>query len=187
MKKYLNLFIAFGCLSISFHSSNPDPVLINFAGQQWAFPSTVREAVEKHGLLYKPPGYYYKIYASGMEVILSYHYRPLDFSDENQPKETLFPRSLYAYSFRFKGSSKVYDSLYVNLENTYNKKFVLTKGIKDSEYAVVKEFEWNFLTIRPDLTVGIKSVGDDQLNKVVTVKFMYDLPLGKMGIQMGNY
>jgi len=187
MKKHLNLLIALGFLSISFQGANPNPVSIHFARQQWDFPSTVQEAFEKHGLLYKPPGYYYKIYPSGMEVMLSYHYKPLDFSNESQPKETLFPRSLYAYSFRFKGSHGVYDSLRQNLEQTYNKRFVLTKGIKDSKYAAVKEFQWDLLTISPDLTVGIKLVGRDSLNSAVAVQYMYDLPLGKMGIQMGNY
>jgi hypothetical protein len=123
-----------------------------------------------------------------MEVILDYHYMPLDFYNESQPKEKLFPRPLHSYVFQFNGAKGIYDSLRQDLEHAYKKKFVLTKGIKDSKYAVVKEFEWDFLTISPEVTVGIKTrYSPDGHYEVLTVRFMYDLPLGQMGLEMGNY
>jgi hypothetical protein len=65
------------------------------------FPSTAVEAVKRHKLAYKPPGYYYQIDKNNMEVILDYHNEPLDFDNEYQPKEVLFPRKLHSYIFRF--------------------------------------------------------------------------------------
>jgi hypothetical protein len=64
---------------ISFNRSQAEPTTITFGGEKWNFPSTVEDAVNAHDLMYKPPGYYYKIYPSGMTVILRYHYKGADF------------------------------------------------------------------------------------------------------------
>ncbi len=48
------------------------PVTFSFANAEWHFPSTVGEAVEAHGLSYKPPGYYYRIYPDSMKLVLRF-------------------------------------------------------------------------------------------------------------------
>ena len=194
--RYLQILIfLIGVVTISFRAAKPDPASVNFGGEDWDFPSTVQEAVNTHHLSYKPPGYYYKIYPTGMEVILDYYAIGPDVSNEYQPKEALFLKTLHSYVFRFKNKAGVYDSLRQNLELTYGKKFVLTNGIKDSKYAMKKEFAYDFLVVSPALTIGIKKTrsyeGATRPNEegveMVTVRFMYDLTVGKMGIHMGNY
>jgi len=164
-----------------------EPVSFKFGGKHWSFPSSVEDAVKKHSMSYKAPGYYYKVDSTQMESILGYHFKPGDFSNEYQPKEVLFSRVLHSYVFQFPDGPNVYDSLQSDLEMTYKKKFIVTKGIKDSEFAKEKEFEFNFLTVNPCLTIGIKRSKPEQRKKTITVRFMYNLPLGKMGIQMENY
>jgi len=164
-----------------------EAVTITFGGKKWSFPSSVEEAVRKHNLSYKAPGYYYKVDTTQMKLILGYHFNPGDFSNEYQAKEVLFSRELHSYIFQFPDRPNLYDSLQSDLENTYEKKFILTKGIKDSEYAAEKEFEFKFLTVNSCLTIGIKRSRPEKKEKTITVRFMYNLPLGKMGIQMENY
>jgi len=186
MKNSITLFL-FTFVTPMWYSNKCEITSFDFIGQKWEFPSTVSDAVKTHHLNYKPPGYYYKIDSKGMEVLLDYHFEGGDFYNENQPKETLYPRNLHSYVFRFNEKSGLYDSLKNNLEQTYKSKFILTKGLKDSEYATEKEFEYNFLTVSPCLTIGIKRSSSEKSEKIITVRFMYDLPLGKMGIHMGNY
>ena len=158
-----------------------------FCEEKWVFPATVEEALNVHNLSYKPPGYYYKVNGRGVEVVLDYHYNTGDFNDEYQPKKTLYSRELHSYVFRFDERAGVYDSLKNEIEKSYKKKFVLTRGIKDSKFATEKNFEYNFLTINEGLTIGI-AVSPQWQNKErkVVVRYMYDLPLGEMGIAMGN-
>ena len=186
MKNYIMLLV-FTFATPMWFSNKCETTSFDFIGQKWEFPSTVSEAVKKHHLNYRPPGYYYKIYSSNEEVILGYHYEPLDFDDEYQPKEVLFPRRLHSYIFRFPDKVGTYDSLVTDLEKKYKRKFVTTKGVKDAEYAIVKNFEYNFLTISPCLIVGIKRSLPEKREKIITVRFMHDLPLGKMGVYMGSY
>jgi hypothetical protein len=89
LKFNLILLIAF----FSFTQSKfieSEPAQFVYGNEKWKFPSTVKEAVRKHHLKYKPPGYYYKIKNREMEVILSYHYESGDFYNEYQPKKTLY-------------------------------------------------------------------------------------------------
>jgi hypothetical protein len=75
------------------------------------------------------------------------------------------------------------------LEQVYKSKFILTKGMKEGPTIQEREkpFEYNFLTVSPCLTVGIKRSSPEKKEKIVTVRFMYDLPLGWMGVVMGSY
>jgi hypothetical protein len=173
---------------IPFSLSQPEPATISFGGEKWDFPSDIEDAVNAHELLYKPPGYYYKKYPTGMETVLDYYAAGHDFANEYQPKEILFSKKIHSYIFRFENKAGVYDSLRQNLEKTYRKKFVFTTGKKESRFTDVGEFAYDFLTVSPEVTVGIKTgYSPDDHYEVVTVRFMYDLSLGRMGVEMGNY
>ena len=191
MKYLIFALLAIGvCMSSFSQQANCDNSSFDLAGRKWFFPSTVKEAFETHKLSYKPPGYYYKTDSLGMELILSYHFIPLDFDDEYQPKEVLFPRKLHSYIFRFPDKPGLYDSLKTSLENTYRTRFILTKGLKDKDPTLNEEdrpFEFNFLTVNPCLTIGIKRSLPMKKEKIVTVRFMFDLPLAEMGLVMGSY
>ncbi|MCF2442391.1 hypothetical protein L0657_00385 [Dyadobacter sp. CY345] len=188
MIKYLVIFsLTLLIIGTGFQISEPNPTNFSFAGQQWYFPSTVQEAVKKHKLNYKPPGYYYQKKTDDLEVVLDFHYKPGDFYNEYQPKEILFPRKLHSYIFIFEERAGVYDSLRLNLEKTFNNKFHLVKGIKDAPLAIEKEFEFDFLTVSPNLTIGIKRSPPGRVKKTITLRFMYNLPINKMGVYMGSY
>lgn len=189
MKNIILLTIIFAGASRWHMKPACDPMSFHFAGNKWVFPSTVESAVQTHQLDYKPPGYYYKKHPPGMEVILSYHFMPGDFFNEYQPKEVLFPRMLNSYVFQFNERPGLYDSLQTNIEQTFNRKFVLTRGMKDGKTLEEHEkpFEYNFLTVNSCLTIGIKRSEPRKQRKTVTVRFMYNLPLGRMGVLMGSY
>lgn len=167
-----------------------EPLKFEFNKIEWSFPLTVREAFEKHRLAYKPPGYYYKLQEHKTELILDFHYQSLDFDDEYQSKEVLFPRKLHSYIFQVAEQSGTYDSLRHVLEQAFNSKFILTKGLKDRNPTLresERPFEFDFLTVSPCLTVGMKRSHSENKSPIVTVRFMYGLTLGYMGIIMGSY
>jgi hypothetical protein len=169
--------------------SSCGPTQFRFLDETWTFPATVQQAVFDHHLNYKPPGGYFKKDASHNEIILDYHYQGGDFINEYQPKETLYSRQLHSYVFGFKEQTNTYDSLKLVLEQSFDKKFVLVQGIKDSELVAPenKPFAYNLMTVSDCLTIGIKRSSPRRKEKTVTVRFMYNLPLGKIGIHMGNF
>jgi len=191
MKNLIIFSIIITGASIWFKKPVCEPYSFYFANKEWLFPSTVEEAVKKHSLNYKPPGYYYRVYPPGEEVILSYHSQANDFDNEYQPKETLYYRELDSYVFRYNEEPGLYDSLKVSLEHTYKNKFVLTQGMKDFgifDFPLEKNFEYNFLTVNPCLTIGIiASPATKKTNRKVIVRFMYNLSVGQMGTALGNY
>jgi len=188
MIKYVILFsLTLFIIGTGFQISEPNPMNFNFAGQQWSFPITIKEAVKKHKLDYKPPGYYYQKKTEDLEVVLDYHYHSGDFYKEYQSKEILFPMQLHSYIFIFAERAGVYDSLRQNLEKSFNTKFHLVRGIKDAPLAIEKEFEFDFLTVNPNLVIGIKRSPPGRAKKTITVRFMYNLPMNKMGVYMGSY
>lgn len=188
-----NIFLAITILfAVAFKSDNPacEKAEFTFDNSKWHFPSTVKEVVLEHRLKYKPPGFYYDLRQDSMEVIVDYHFETGDFDNEYQPKEILFPRVLHSYIFRFPEHPGVYDSLITSIEQTYNKKFILTKGLKVGRTLLESEklFEYYFLTVSPCLTIGIASSPvKTKKDRKVVVRFIYDLPLGRMGVIMGNY
>ncbi|UTM21741.1 hypothetical protein [Dyadobacter chenhuakuii] len=167
--------------NVGFQNKHVD---IKIGGTKWALPSTVGDAVKRHALNYKPPGYYYKNYPNKMEVILSVNDQPGDYFKENQPKEALFDRTLNGYIFRFPQNQINYDSLKVDIETTYKKKFKLTKGRKEA--TTLREdqmqFEYDFLMVDDKLTIGIH-----KSPTLVVVRYMYGMSIGKMGVKMGSY
>jgi hypothetical protein len=189
MKKYFVSLLLTCCLGFPPEGKEDERISFMFGGETWSFPSTVQNAFNFNKLMYKPPGYYYRQFANGMEVTLDYFYLPLDFANEYQPKEKLFSRVIHSYVFRFKNQPFVYDSLRNNLEQTYQRRFVLTKGRKSEKWGVYEgqmDFEYDFLTVSPDLTIGIKKNGTENVQNVVTVRFMFKLPVDEMGVHMGN-
>lgn len=185
---YISFLAIWSALPLSKYK--PEPISFEMGNIEWFFPATAGDATKMHNLDYKPPGYYYKEYPSDMEVILDYHNLNGDFDNEYQSKETLFPRKVHSYIFRFSNNLETYDSLRLNIEKKFNKKFVLTKGMKDPEIishafnasSIEKEFTWDFLTVNKDLTVCIAKG-----RKKIVVRYMYDLSPGLMGIYMGNF
>jgi hypothetical protein len=157
------------------------PFSFEINNREWVFPSTAGDAVTKHQLDYKPPGYYYKQYPDGSEVILYYHYADGDFDNKSQYKEVLFPRKLHSYVFRFANKPGVLDSLRQNLEAAYSQKIVLTKCREEEEILKTPSksnetnFEWGMVTVDDGLTIGIA-----QGEKKVVVRYMYHLPLEMM-------
>jgi len=188
-KKYLFLTIPLGLLFWYFTRTACKPLLLEFAGKKLIFPSTVQQSVEQNKMGYKPPGYYYSIDSMGTETILDYHSEFFDFESDNQPEETLYGRKLHSYVFRFKDRPGLYDSLKLSLETTFQKKFKLVNGVKKVMLLQnpKNSFEYNFLTVNSCLTIGIKKSLTGRRNQSVTVRFMYNLSEGKMGIVMGNY
>ncbi|MEO6288182.1 MAG: hypothetical protein ABIN80_03690 [Dyadobacter sp.] len=167
--------------------SETKPVCFEMNNRDWFFPSTAGEAVTKHQLDYKAPGYYYKEYPDGSDLILYYHYADGDFDNQSQSKEVLFPRKLHSYMFRFANKPGVLDSLLQNLETAYHKKIVL-KCQQDDEIVQTSiksretSFEWGLLTVHDGLTIGIAK-GE----KKVVVRYMYDLPLDMMEVYMKRF
>ena len=183
--KRIVIFSLFICILITvsifvWWIKQPDPVTFNFNQENWQFPSTAGEAVKKHDLDFLPPGYYYKEDATGVKVVLHYHSRLGDFDDDRQAKEVLYGRSLHSYEFTFPYKPSLYDSLKNDLEITFHKKFLLIKGFK---YGSAKDdkrpYAYQFLTISPDLVVGIKQDHENVSSRIITVKFMYDLSLSE--------
>jgi hypothetical protein len=183
MDKLLAICVIFFLLSCD-ERRGCEPVTFHFANKRWAFPSTVEEAVKKHNLAYHPPGYYYQTDTNSYEVLLSYHSKWLDFSNDIQPKETLYPRDVHTYVFQFKAGPNTYDSLRNDLESRYS------KGLKPKSYVLEEHerpFQFNLLEINECLTVGIKNSKSQRFGKIVTVQFIYGLSLGDIGVQMGSY
>ncbi|WP_234645913.1 hypothetical protein [Dyadobacter sp. CY356] len=190
MKYIIITFVALFAVLFKAQQETCESVSFTFSNTTWSLPSSVKEAVEKHRLKYKPPGFYYDLQQDSMEVIVDYHFETGDFDNEYQPKEILFPRVLHSYIFRFPEHPGVYDSLITTIEQTFNKKFILTKGLKVGRTLLESEkpFEYYFLTVSPCLTIGIaSSPARKKKDRKVVVRFMYDLPLGRMGVIMGNY
>ncbi|WP_188932860.1 hypothetical protein [Dyadobacter endophyticus] len=180
------IYIVLICASCSFFSKKETQV-VEFAGENWEFPSTVGKAVIDHKLDYKPPAFYYKNFNEDTEVILSPNLGFGDVDNEYQPKESLYGNTVNGYIFRFPSKQETYDSLRTLLETRYNKKFILTKGVKDIPAGITmnedqKNFAYDFLTVNNKLTIGIHK----NVNRVV-VRYMYDLSLEKMGVKMSNY
>lgn len=122
------------------------------------FPATVEEAVIHYNLDYKPPGFYFKILnQQHAELILTYHYNRSDFNNEYQPKETLYPRELNSYLFRFPEKKGLQDSLKTALEKEYGKKFLRKNGIDPSKTAMVQQYDFLFLDVNPCLSIGLTS------------------------------
>jgi hypothetical protein len=189
--KYLIIFCAI-LLGVGMWTQRQacEPASFKFGDKEWFFPATIKEVVGKHKLDYKPPGYYYKIDNKGMEVILDYHFESGDFDNESQPKEVLYPRKVHSYVFRFDERPGLYDSLQHSLEQAYNKKFILTKGLMEGEAFREKKmpFEYNFLEVSPCLTIGIeKSPIRKTRERRVAIWFMYNLSKGEMGATVGNH
>jgi hypothetical protein len=190
MKYLLLSSLLIGVGFVSFNLSQPKHATITFGGEKWDFPSTVEEAVSAHGLLYKPPGYYFRANPTGMKVIVMYHDLPGDFNNESQPKEKLFNRDLHSYIFRFDEKAGLFDSLKLDLEDTYKKKFVLTTSFRDKSLFTKRTIpsEHLFLTVNDNLTIGIEQSPPDRIHdRFVAVRLMYNLSLAEMGRQMGNY
>lgn len=168
--------------------SETRPVSFRMNQRDWFFPANVGEAVTKYQLDYKPPGYYYKEYPDGSDVIVYYHYADGDFDNGSQHKEVLFPRNLHSYTFRFANNPGVFDSLRQNLEATYNKKFVLTKSLYNEKAPKTPlgsgrtNSQWGLLIINKDLTIGLA-----QGETKVVVRYMYHLPQGTMEVYMKRF
>ena len=184
--KRIVIFSLFICILITISIfvwwiKQPDPVAFNFNQETWQFPSTVGEAVKKHDVDFRPPGYYYKEDSTRTKVVLHYHSRFGDFDDDRQAKEALYGRNLHSYEFTFPYKPGLYDCLKNDLQVAFHKKFLLTKGFK---YGSAKDdkrpFAYQFLTISPDLVVGIKQDHENVSPRIITVKFMYDLSLSEM-------
>jgi hypothetical protein len=139
------------------------------------FPSTVGEAVIMHQLDYRPPGYYYKKIAKNKgELILTYDYNKGDFHDEYQPKETLFPRQLDSYMFRFPEKAGLQDSLRVALEKSYGKEFRLTKATSPPKAVMKMNYDLFFLEVDSCMTIGLASSPEIKKNdRSVIVRFLY--------------
>ena len=153
--------------------------------KDWVFPANVGEAVTKYQLDYKPPGYYYKEYADGSEVILYYHYADGDFDNGSQYKEVLFPRKLHSYAFRFANSPRVLDSLRQNLEATYHRKIVLTESPEYEKTSIASgkpNSRWGLLTVNDELTIGVA-----QGERKIVVRYMYNLRPGLMEEYMKRF
>lgn len=167
-----------------------DAVTIRFANEDWTFPSTIGEAVNNHDLDFKPPGYYYKTDSINQQILLAYHDEFGDYDDDRQAKETLYPRDVHTYVFQFKKRPNTYDSLKRHFETQFKQKFVLTKGIKTRSFWFdygKMPFEHHLLKVDDCLTIGIKNSKSDGLGEIVTVQLLYGLPLGDIGIWMGNW
>jgi hypothetical protein len=168
--------------------SETKPVSFEMKNREWFFPSTAGEAVTGHQLDYKPPGYYYKEYPDGSDVIIYYHYADGDFDNASQPREVLFTRTLHSYMFRFANNPGVLDSLRRDLETTYHKKIVITKGganeknLKDVFVSNERNVEFGLLTVNDRLTIGIA-----RGEKKVVVRYMYNLPLDLMKEYMRRF
>lgn len=175
-------------LKMFYYNQCEEVAIINFANKQWFFPSTVEDAVIKHGLDYRPPGYYFKIFQpNSMEVILYYDYKNSDFYNENQPKESLYERQLNSYIFGFYAKKGMYDSLKTMLENTYDTKFVWTKRVQNPQYPNIPKLEFDLMKINSCLSVGMKTNKDyDGKNKIV-VRFMNGMTRDEMIQNMGSF
>ncbi len=157
----------------------PSPVKFSFAGEEWFFPSTIENAVNKHDLLFKPPGYYYKIFPDGMEVELRYHSRWWELDNDRQSREALYGKSIHTYCFRFPDSDAVYDSLRRSLEQQFSSKFVLKKGNRTGENirADFRPYAIEFLTINSSFVIGLSRYlsTSERGKKLIGVSFLYNL------------
>ncbi|MCE6990831.1 hypothetical protein [Dyadobacter sp. CY323] len=189
MKYLAPLFLLTACWIFKDPEVECDPVSFEFLNSTWQFPSTVEKAVEKHNLDYHPPGFYYKINDLQTRLVLGLNFEGGDYYNERQPKQTLYSRTLNSYIFQFKEGPRTYDSLRFVIEKQFDKPFILVKGMKEGETLRENEkpFEYHFLTITPCLTVGIKRSKSEKREDLVTVRFMYNLSMGRMGVVMGNY
>ena len=166
-----------------------DTIKFYFGDQSWTLPTIVEEAYHKHKLSYKPPGYYYSVDKKATKVILDYHSEALDFDDEYQAKEVLFPRKVHSFIFQIPENTGTYDSLIHVLERSFKSSFALRKGRKEGVTLLEHErpFEYYFLNVDKCLTVGIKKSLSENHKNIVTVRFMYGLSEGRMGTIMGSY
>lgn len=157
----------------------PPPVTFSFANSEWHFPSTIEEAVKKHDLSFKPPGYYYRVFPDGMEAELRYHSKWWELDNDNQPKETLYGKHIHTYYFRFPDSDAVYDSLRQSLEQQFNNKFKLKKGIRKEKNIRedLRSYAIDFLAVDSSFVVGLgryKSMAERD-KKFIAVSFLYNL------------
>lgn len=153
--------------------------------KDWFFPANVGEVVTKYQLDYKPPGYYYKAYSDGSEVILYYYYAEGDFDNGSQHKEVLFSRKLHSYAFRFANNPGVLDSLRQNLEATYHKELVLTESHEYEKTSIGSGKpipRWGLLPVNDELTIGVAH-GE----KKIVVRYMYNLRPGLMEEYMKRF
>ena len=142
-----------------------------------SFPATVGDAVKIHALQYKPPGYYYKnLKQHNGEVFLTYKYNLSDFRNENQPRETLFPRELESYIFRFPEKEGLEDSLRIELEVAFGKKFINVHETGSPNTVMQQNYNIHFLKINPCLTIGVTSSPvSHKSDRKVVVCFLYNL------------
>ncbi|NIJ51664.1 hypothetical protein [Dyadobacter arcticus] len=171
-------------------SPNCDQLRVSYANKNWIFPSTIGEAEEKHGLAFKQPAYYYTTDSTNLEVVVCFHNKSGDYDDDRQQKETLYPRDVHTYLFQFKAGQNTYDSLKLDLEKKYQKRFVLTKGLKTWNIFIEEKnrpFEQNLLIVNECLAFGISNGKSERFGKVVNVHMMYGLSLGDIGVQAGGW
>ncbi|GLU54371.1 hypothetical protein [Dyadobacter frigoris] len=176
----INYLISFSIFYFSLFGNQPDEgcvsETISYMDWKMIFPSTVGDAVKAHQLDYKPPGFYYKnLSKNNGEVILTYKYKLSDFNNEYQPKETLFPRELDSYIFRFPEKPGLQDSLKIALEKTYGKKFQLTKAASSPKAVKVQKYDFLFLSVNSCTTIGITSSPEMQKSdRKIVVRFLYN-------------
>lgn len=160
----------------------------DFLGWEINFPSTVGDAVKMHKLDYKPPGFYYKNFNKNKsELIIDYIYIKSDFNNEYQPKETLFPRELNSYIFRFSERHGLRDSLKTILEKKYEKRFISKSGINPANSVNKQEWDFSFLEINSCMTVGITSSPASYSKRYVLVRFFYNVPERQRILEMRNF
>lgn len=187
--RYLIYFFLIGIGATIIRESECDEkIIIVFADNKWKFPSTVGEAVESHGLDYRPPGYYFKVLEPNkVDVILFYNYSSGDMANEYQPKQTLYPKELNSYIFRFFEKEGLYDSLRTSLEKQYGGEFIREQRPEDSLYPNTPKFECDLMKISPCLSVAMKRNKDYEGRNKVVVRFMYRLSLKDMVLQMSSF
>lgn len=162
---------------------------ITYMGWKMHFPSTVGDAVKKHNSDYNPPGFYYKkLNKKNGEVILTYDYNLSDFNNEYQPRETLFPRVLNSYIFRFPEKPGLEDSLRIALQEEYGKKFIRKSGVDSTKSSMVEDYDFLFLKIDSCFTIGLtSSPAFHKRDRRIVVRFFYNLTEKECISKMGNY
>ena len=184
----------FGLMLIIAISCNQAPdckkQIMEFGGEEWVFPSTMREVTEKHDLEFNSPAYYHKMLSDSIQVIVHFESEGGDFDNDLQQKEDLYSRDANVYIFQVKKSKDTYDSLKHSIESFYGKRFYMVEDtlMDHSSYPAKKRaFKHNLLKVDSCLTVGIKNSHSNELGQIVTVHYMYGFTMSNIGIEAGNY
>ncbi len=185
----INLTVFIFCSFGTEPKKSCSPYAISYMDWKMTFPSTVGEAVKLHQMDYRPPGFYHKKIQTGKgEVILNYKYKTGDFHDEYQPRETLFPREVDSYIFRFPEKAGLQDSLKIALEKVYQKKFKLTTATNSAIAAMPMKYDMFFLEVDSCMTIGLASSPIvKKKDRRIVVRFLYNHSPEDRISEMRNY